>query len=437
LDCQVGLYPLKLLLSSIACDPFGGSEGIYGWYVVSALAKEHDCFVITGGDSMPSLQRAQEQGMIPPTLKFRFLGYPKPYHPNRLFARFQSWLRFIMFTKNLLSSAQTWHSQENFDLTQHITYTTWRVASPLWKLGIPFIWGPISGTEIFPKSCYSSLSLQALLFEVLRSTQTWVASRSLSVRRCVRAASFIPVPHMQAHSFLSGLRGTPQGVLLCHNWFFPDSRIADLQSKWLVKEPHRPLRAFAAGNLEGRKGVAIALQAIFLAKKAGVRVEYHVTSRGPELAHLQRLSEKLGLSDQVILGERFPATDFASALSTFDIVLLPSLRDGAGLSIMEAMLAGCVPIVADWCGPAEFVTPDCGFKVAVTNPTNMAIEIARILNELDKDRDLLKTKGKLAEDRIRSNYNEKQFLDFMTDIYKRSSSVNYFSGYPTGHQQLS
>jgi glycosyltransferase involved in cell wall biosynthesis len=238
---------------------------------------------------------------------------------------------------------------------------------------------------------------------------------------------------MQAHSFLSKLRGTSQGVVLCHNWFFPDSRIADLRSKRPRNKPNRPLRAFAAGNLEGRKGVAIALQAIFLAKKAGVRVDYHVTSQGPELAHLQRLSETLGLSDQVILGRRFDAADFAAALATFDIALLPSLRDGAGLSIMEAMLAGCVPIVADWCGPAEFVTPDCGYKVAVIDPTIMATEIARILYELDKDRDLLKVKAKLAEDRIRSAYNERQFLDFMSQMYKRSSS-DYFSRYGTSYQ---
>lgn len=374
---------------------------------------------------MPSLRRAQDEGLIPPNLKFRFLGYPKPYHPNRLFARFQSWLRFFIFTKRLLASAQSWHAEQAFDLAQHITYTTWRVASPLWRLGIPFIWGPISGTEVFPKSCYSSLSLQALLFEVLRSTQTWVASRSPSIRRCVREASFIPVPHMQAHSFLSELRGTPQGVVLCHNWFFPDSRIADLRAKRPGNKPNRPLRAFAAGNLEGRKGVAIALQAIFLAKKAGVRVEYHVTSQGPELAHLQRLSEMLGLSDQVILGERFAATDFASALSTFDIVLLPSLRDGAGLSIMEAMLAGCVPIVADWCGPAEFVTPECGYKVAVTDPIKMATEIARILCVLDTDRSLLWVKGDAASTRIRSSYSESQFLESMNKFF-----ISALSGVP-------
>jgi len=414
---------LKILISAIACDPYGGSEGIYGWYVVSALAKEHDCFVITGGDSMPSLQQAQEKGMIPPTLKFRFLGYPKPYHPNRLLARFQSWVRFFIFTQRLLASAKSWHAEEGFDLVQHITYTTWRVASPLWKLGIPFIWGPLSGTEIFPASYLNTLSLSSRCFEIIRSFQSFLARLSPAVRACAQSAFCIPVPHQQAQSFIQNLRGSKSGVPLCHNFFFPETRMNALHTTRFTTSTLRPLRAFAAGNLEGRKGVAIALQAIFLAKKAGVRVEYQVTSRGPELVHLQRLSKRLQLTDQVILGERFEAADFAAALATFDIVLLPSLRDGAGLSIMEAMLAGCVPIVADWCGPAEFVTPVCGYKVAVIDPTNMAIEIARILCLLDKDRALLRLKGDAASTRIRSSYSEAQFLESMNKFFVSAVSA--------------
>lgn len=408
---------MKILISAIACDPYGGSEGIYGWYAVSALAKEHECFVITGGDSMPSLRRAQAEGLIPPNLKFRFLGQPKHYHPNRLIARFQSWVRFFIFTQRLLASANSWHAVEGFDLVQHITYTTWRVASPLWKLGIPFIWGPISGTELFPSSCLSSLSLSSRCFEIIRSIQSFLARLSPAIRACAQSASCIPVPHQQAQSFIQNLRGSKNGVPICHNFFFPETRMNALHTTRPTATSLQPLRAFAAGNLEGRKGIAIALQAIFLAKKAGVRVEYRVTSRGPELAHLKHLSETLGLSDHVILGRRFDAGDYESALATFDIVLLPSLRDGAGLSIMEAMLAGCVPIVADWCGPAEFVTSECGYKVTVTDPIKMATEIARILCILDADRSLLRVKGDAASTRIRSSYNEKQFLESMNKLF--------------------
>ena len=151
-------------------------------------------------------------------------------------------------------------------------------------------------------------------------------------------------------------------------------------------------------------------------------MEYHVTSQGPELSHLKKLAEKLKINDQVVLGKRFEADDFAEALGTFDLCLLPSLRDGAGLSIMEAMLAGCVPIVADWCGPAEFVTEECGFKVLVTNPKRMSQDIADILCKLDSNRHLLKTLGTAAGVRIRDSYNERQFLDSMNMIYKLARS---------------
>lgn len=411
---------MKLLISSIACDPFGGSEGIYGWYVVSALAKNHHCYVVTHECYRENIIMASLMGLVPDSLSFKYLGEAKPCHPNRLLARFQSWLGYREFSKNVLKVAVEWHEQEKFDIVQLVTYTTWRVASPLWKLGIPFIWGPISGTEVFPSSCFGILSFQAWCFEIIRRVQTWFAVRNQALRECARNAFAIPVPHNQAREFLSSLRGSNQGVELCHNFFFPDSRINELKSERIDSGAERPLRAFAAGNLEGRKGVAIALHAIAKARERGIRVHYHVTSQGPELAYLKKLSSRLGLNDQVILGERFEAVDFAAALATFDICLLPSLRDGAGLSIMEAMLAGCVPIVADWCGPAEFVTEQCGYKVPVTHPEEMAHAIADILCGLDENRSLLKLKGAAARERIRSSYNETQFIESMELIYSKA-----------------
>jgi glycosyltransferase involved in cell wall biosynthesis len=265
--------------------------------------------------------------------------------------------------------------------------------------------------------------LSSRCFEIIRSIQSSLARLSPAVRACAQSAFCIPVPHQQAQSFIQNLRGSKNAVPICHNFFFPENRMNALHTTRPTTSALRPLRAFAAGNLEGRKGIAIALQAIFLAKKAGVRVQYRVTSQGPELAHLQRLSKRLQLTDQVILGERFDAADFAAALATFDIVLLPSLRDGAGLSIMEAMLAGCVPIVADWCGPAEFVTPDCGYKVAVTDPIKMATEIAHILSILDADRSLLRVKGDAALTRIRSSYSEAQFLESMNKFFVSAVSA--------------
>ena len=413
---------MKLLLSAVGCDPFGGSEGIYGWYVVNALAREHDCYVITEIGYRKNIEEATRRGLASPRLHCRYLGTGAGYHPNRLIARFQSWRRYQQFQVDVLPLARSWHREVSFDIAQHVTYTSWRVPSPLWQLGIPFVWGPISGTEVFPLSCMSSLSLSARLFESLRLLQTSLAKGDKNILACARQAEAIPAPHQQAVEFLSRIRGSREGVGICHNFFFPDQRMKELDPKRMPRDPSAPLRAFAAGNLEGRKGVAIALKGIAEAKRRGVRVEYHVTSQGPELSHLQKLSRKLGLDDQVILGKRFESADFAAALSTFDICLLPSLRDGAGLSIMEAMLAGCMPIVADWCGPAEFVTEECGFKVPVTNPSQMASDIADILCRLDQDRAVIRSMGISAQNRIMESYNERQFLEAMNRIYATAIS---------------
>lgn len=413
---------MKLLLSAVGCDPFGGSEGIYGWYVVNALAREHDCYVITEIGYRTNIEEATTRGLVSPRLHFRYLGTGARYHPNRLIARIQSWRRYQQFQEDVLPLARAWHDEVAFDIAQHVTYTSWRVPSPLWQLGIPFVWGPISGTEVFPLSCMSSLSLSARVFESLRLLQTSLAKGDKNILACARQAEAIPAPHQQAVEFLSRIRGSRTGIEICHNFFFPDQRMKELDPKRMHRDPSAPLRAFAAGNLEGRKGVAIALIAIAEAKRRGVRVEYHVTSQGPELSHLKKLSRKLGLDDQVILGERFESADFAAALSTFDICLLPSLRDGAGLSIMEAMLAGCVPIVADWCGPAEFVTEECGFKVPLTNPSQMASDIADILCRLHQDRETILSMGFSARKRIMDSYNENQFIEAMNCIYASAIS---------------
>ncbi len=366
------------------------------------------------------IEKARTMGLVPPSMHFRFVRTGRSFHENRIIARYQLWLRYVGFQRRVLACAGDWHREQRFDVAQHITYTSWRVPSPLWRLGIPFIWGPISGTEIFPQSCLGSVSAGARAFETVRNTQTWFAQRSPTIKRCARHAAAIPAPHPQAVDFLSKLRGSSNGVEISHNFFFPDSRVKELQSARKSFGISSHLRAFAAGNLEGRKGVAIAIMAIERAKQRGVRVEYRVTSQGPEYKHLCQLTKKLGLSDQVSLGSSFSSSEYISQLGQYDICLLPTLRDGGGLSIMEAMLAGCVPIVADWCGPGEAVTDECGYKIPVTNPIEMAERISAILCYLDTNRGELKLKGKSASRRISTEYGEDQFVRSMNRIYSKA-----------------
>ena len=126
---------MKILLSSYACEPSSGSEPFIGWSSALAIAKKHEVWVATSEANRQRIDLAIESRTIPENLHFLYLGENQPPHPNRMLARLQGWRRYNNWSRILLRYAREWHKEIKFDLTHHVTYMTWRVATPLWKLG--------------------------------------------------------------------------------------------------------------------------------------------------------------------------------------------------------------------------------------------------------------------------------------------------------------
>ena len=99
------------------------------------------------------------------------------------------------------------------------------------------------------------------------------------------------------------------------------------------------------------------------------------------------------------------------------IYLLPSFRESTGLTMMEAMLAGCVPVVADCGGPGGIVTGDCGYKIGVSNLEQMEREIAEAIVGMDRQRETIVEKGKAAAERIATGYSEGNYRKVVGSVY--------------------
>jgi glycosyltransferase involved in cell wall biosynthesis len=94
------------------------------------------------------------------------------------------------------------------------------------------------------------------------------------------------------------------------------------------------------------------------------------------------------------------------------------MRETVGLTMMEAMLAGAVPVVADNGGPRLTVTEECGYKIPVTTPGRMAGEIAGIIVKIDRDRKIILEKGRLASQRIATLYTEEHYRQAVNAVYQ-------------------
>jgi glycosyltransferase involved in cell wall biosynthesis len=425
---------MKILLSAVACNPYLGSENYFGWVAVKVLARDHELWVLTSPRNVADLQRATVEGLVPDNVHFVYAGRYSEWHRNKMRARLQSWQEYLDFSKAILPEATKLHATEEFDLVQHVTYAGWRVASPLWKLGIPFVFGPIGGNEQFPLRFFPILSLAGAAFELLRKSSNVISRISPSVRRSIRGAAHIFAATRETEQLVKAIRGSGENISRLLPGFYSAPSVAAFARFAPGKNLEGPLRIFASGNLLGHKGLAMALRALERVKKGGVDFRYHLGATGPEIPHLKKLVAKLNLNQQVHFGGNMRREDYQRELGNTHIYLLPSLRESVGLTMMEAMLAGCVPVVADCGGPNFIVTEACGYKVAVSTPERMIEEMAAIIAAIDRNRSIILEKGGMATKRIATQFTEENYRQTVNAIYlsvtRRAGRAEESAGQP-------
>ena len=408
---------MKILISAIACDPYLGSEPYFGWAAVRCLARDHDLWVITSARHRPNLLRAESEGLVPKNVHFVYFGRFPQWHHNRLIAKLQHWKGYMSFSRGILGTALQLHRTVGFDLAHHVTYATWRIASPLWRLGIPFVFGPIGGNEKFPLRLLPILSPTAAGFELFRMFSNVVSRLSPSVQACIRRSAHVFTMDAETELLVKELRGCKTEVTHLSAASYPVARIKACAQDAALRTLGGPLRLFAGGNLEGRKGVALALHALAHARAKGLKFQYRLGGGGPETHHLRKVAVRLGLQDDVLFGEPLSGEAYQKELGATHLFLLPSLRESAGLTMMEAMMAGCVPIVANCGGPARIVTDDCGYRVAVSSRSKFVEDLTNTIVAIDRNRDIILTKGAAASERIAAGFTEDNYRKAVNSVY--------------------
>jgi len=108
------------------------------------------------------------------------------------------------------------------------------------------------------------------------------------------------------------------------------------------------------GRLSPVKGQDHLIDAFGGALKKNGSLQLLIIGEGPEKESLLEKARRKGISGDVVIdaGLDEPLEKY---LALMDIFCLPSLKEGLGLSLMEAMATGCACIASDTGGPAEII----------------------------------------------------------------------------------
>lgn len=173
----------------------------------------------------------------------------------------------------------------------------------------------------------------------------------------------------------------------------------------------------APGRLAPQKGLEYLLEAFDLLSSRGQRdVVLVVVGDGVLREPLKQTCRELGIDDRVIFtGYR---EDIGDVVSASDYIVLPSLREGLSIALLEAMAAG-KPIVTTSIGSNQEAT-DNG-RVARIVPPKDVVALADSIEYLLQHPDVARGLGQGAKERFEACYTERRMLDAYLSLYHELS----------------
>ena len=250
---------------------------------------------------------------------------------------------------------------------------------------IPFVLGPLNGGLPWPEG-FPQLDAQ-------RRQAGYGVSR---LRSCYRFMPFARSTYQKAGAIIAGSSHT-FAEFACYReklFFVPGENGLEaslLQRGEAARSRHEgKLRFIFVGRLIPLKACDLALRGSAHLLRTGA-ADFTVVGDGPERKNLQDLAISLGIEKAVTFTGWVSRAEALAQLGRTDVFIFPSLREFGGAVVFEALAQGAVPVVADFGGPGDIVTPEVGYKIALTNQADFVRKLATALDRLALDGDHLET----------------------------------------------
>jgi glycosyltransferase involved in cell wall biosynthesis len=173
--------------------------------------------------------------------------------------------------------------------------------------------------------------------------------------------------------------------------------------------------AGSVGWLTPVKGHRVLIEAVARLKPGWPRLHVVIVGSGELRESLTTLAAEHGMADSVrLLGER---ADVPECLAAMDLFVLPSLNEGMGRALVEAMAAGR-PVIATRVGGIPAIVQDRynGLLVPPGDPVALAFAIEELLRRPDWAKEL----GAAARESIGERFGIASMIRAVEAVYERA-----------------
>ena len=403
---------IHVLIVAAACSPVRGSEGGAGWNRVLQSARFFKTHVVSD-ESVSSAEVNEYLAKNGPihNLTFEFVAdgfWGRLLRKSNLTFYFS----YHLWHRRAYEVMKRLHQQHAFDLVHQTTYCGFREPGLSWQLPVPFVWGPVGGTQNLPWRFLLSLSPKGILREGVRNIANTIQLRfGLAARRGLKKSSACFAANKSVQADCEKYFGIAPVVRL-------ETGINLVASQPRPKlDNSRPFRIMWTGDCNPCKALHLLLYAIHQIPP-DLKLEFRVVGDGHERNRWQKLAEKLGLMDRTTFMGRVPRHVAIEQLAWADIFVFTSLRDTTGTVILEAISQGVPVIGLDHQGVRDVITERCGIKIPVTTPNEVAVRLAKAIYQLALDPDRYRSLSEGALEQAK-NCTWDAHGEHMAGVYRR------------------
>lgn len=358
----------KILLLAFAISPTRGSEHSVAWNYVINMSKDNELVVLYGesGYHIGDLDEMDEYLKNNSVDNVRFIAIK----PNRLTNIFNTLNKRNIFVYTFYIAYKFWHKQaysvaknliksEHFDLIHYLGPIGYREPGYLWKLSLPYMWGPIGGTTNVSIKLIKALSFSGKLKLGFRAIVN-----NLQLRFSSRIKSAINNTDVLMTSTTED-QWNIKKIFNKESIYIPENGInGQFDNLISTKLIQIPLKLIWIGSIDERKALIILLNSLIGLRNLD-KIQLHIIGDGPLKTSLEKFSIENNLDQSIVWHGLIKRNEVFELLTRSHLHIITSLSEANTTVIWEAMSAGVPTISLDHCGMHDTICEKCGVRIEI------------------------------------------------------------------------
>lgn len=413
----------NILVFCYAISPTRGSEYSVSWNYVLNMSKDNNLVVIygTSGDHLGDVDEFENYISKNPVNNAKFIPIRASLWVNVLnilnkkgIFRYSFYFAYNIWQRDVYSYCKNLIKVDDFDLIHFLCPIGYREPGYLWKLPLPYLWGPIGGTTNVNSKLLNALSFQGKLKYSFRTLANFFQLRyKYRVRMAIRRSDTLIAATTENMYRI-------KEVFDRDSYYLPENGVF---SNSLSKSPrfffsNEILQLVWIGRIDEGKALNILIEALNKLKNIQ-RVVLNVVGDGFLKLRLEELAKIKGVHNSIVWHGLVSRVEVLNLLKDMHLHVLTSISEANTTVLFEAMSQAVPTLTLDHCGMHDTVCDKCGVKIPIKSYEQIINDIAFNIDRLIENPELIE---RLSEGVIEcsNKYTWDKRRVFFNDIYDKT-----------------